>query len=318
MKAMSPSRLKGVIAAAATPLNPDLSIDAARLVVHCAGLLQRGCDGVNLLGTTGEATYFSVHQRLEAMQAIARSGLPLDRFMVGTGAAALEDAVSLTSAAYGLGFAGALLLPPFYYKAIDPDSLVTYVETVITRVARRDLRLYLYHFPQLTGVPYAIEAVTRLRTAHPEQVLGLKDSSGDIAFSAELARRLEGFDVFPSSEGALTKARQHGFAGCISATVNIAGPLAGAGWRAIDTAEGARLIDAANAIRTALSGVPLIAGIKWTLADMARDPAWNRLSPPLRSLSATEEQALRAALAPTRYTELAGHESAGQKLPKTA
>src|SRR5690606_39222590 len=116
-------RLSGVVAAAATPLNADFTIDTARLVEHCAWLLDGGgCHGINLLGTTGEATSFSVEQRLAAMTAIARSGLPLERFMVGTGAAALADAVGLTAAAMELGFAGALLLPPFYYKGIDDDG----------------------------------------------------------------------------------------------------------------------------------------------------------------------------------------------------
>src|SRR5262245_21103741 len=304
-EAKAMSRLHGVIAAAATPLAPDHSIDTERLVAHCRLLLQRGCDGINLLGTTGEATSFSVQQRLRAMQAVAGSGLPLGQFMVGTGAAALEDAVTLTAAAHDLGFAGALLLPPFYYKGIDPESLVAYVATVIQRLGRRDLRLYLYHFPQLTGVPYALEAVVRLRTAHPEQVLGLKDSSGDMAFSAELARRLDGFDVFPSSEAALEQAHEKRFAGCISATTNVTSPLAAAGWRARDAAERARLIGDATAIRTALAALPLIAAVKWALGDIDRDPGWNRLCPPLRPLGADETAKLRDALGRTPYASLA-------------
>jgi 4-hydroxy-tetrahydrodipicolinate synthase len=158
------TKLQGVIAAAATPLGPDLAIDLERLVAHCRWLLgEGGCDGINLLGTTGEATSFPVEARLAAMKAIARSGLPLDRFMVGTGAAALDDAVRLTAEAKSLGFAGALLLPPFYYKGIDADGLVAYVEAVIAKVGPAGLALYLYHFPQNSGVPYTIEVVTRLR-----------------------------------------------------------------------------------------------------------------------------------------------------------
>ena len=297
-------RLKGVIAAAATPLTLEHAIDTERLIAHCGRLLQRGCDGINLLGTTGEATSFSVQQRLQAMQAIARSGLPLARFMVGTGAAALEDAVALTTAAQDLGFAGALLLPPFYYKGIDADSLVGYVESVIKRVGRKDLRLYLYNFPQLTGVPYATEVVVRLHTAHPQHILGLKDSSGDMGFAAELARRVPDFDVFPSSEAALAKARENRFAGCISATTNITAPLAGAGWRAGDDVERTRLIDDATAIRNALAALPLIAAVKWALGDLEGDRSWNRLSPPLRPLSGAEGEKLRMALGQPRYPTL--------------
>ena len=303
METMDADRLRGVIAAAATPLASDHAIDLERLVAHCRRLLQRGCDGINLLGTTGEATSFSVAQRLQAMQAIAKSGLPLARFMVGTGAAALDDAVTLSAAAHDLGFAGALLLPPFYYKAIDADSLVAYVEAVIKRLDRKDLRLYLYNFPQLTGVPYVLDVVVRLHNAHPEQVLGLKDSSGDMAFAAELARRLPAFDVFPSSEAALAKAREHRFAGCISATTNVTGPLAGAAWRASDAAQRSRLVDDATAIRNALAAQPLIAAVKWALSDLGNEAGWNRLLPPLRPLSADEAGKLRSALAQTRYAD---------------
>ncbi|HYB10078.1 MAG TPA: dihydrodipicolinate synthase family protein, partial [Alphaproteobacteria bacterium] len=108
---MSKERMTGVIAAAATPLRDDYSIDLVKLVSHCEWLLKQGCDGINLLGTTGEATSFAVEERLAAMKAVAQGHLPLDRIMVGTGAAALGDAVRLTGAARELGFAGALLLP---------------------------------------------------------------------------------------------------------------------------------------------------------------------------------------------------------------
>ncbi len=148
------TKLSGVIAAAATPLAAGRDIDHDKLVAHCRRLLGSGCDGINLLGTTGEATSFSVEQRLAAMQAVATSGLPLARFMTGTGAANLADAVRLTSAARDWGFAGALLLPPFYYKNIDAGSVVDYVEAVIAGAGARGLRLYLYHFPQLSGVSY--------------------------------------------------------------------------------------------------------------------------------------------------------------------
>ena len=119
--------LHGVIAAAATPITSTWQIDNDHLIEHCRWLLgPGGCDGINLLGTTGEASSFSVAQRLGAMEAVAKAGLPLDRFMVGTGAAALGDTCMLTSAARDLDFAGALVIPPFYYKSIGQDGLQAY------------------------------------------------------------------------------------------------------------------------------------------------------------------------------------------------
>lgn len=298
-------RLSGVLAAAATPIRSDLSIDHDRLIAHCRWLLgPGGCHGVNLLGTTGEATSFSRQQRTAAMKAVAEAGLPLERMMVGTGAAALDDAVGLTAAARDLGFAGALLLPPFYYKGIDGDSLAAYVEALLGRAGTAGLRLYLYHIPQNTGVPYPVEIVARLRDRHPDTLVGLKDSAGDLAYSRELARRLPDFDVFPSSEGSLGEARQSGFAGCISATTNVNGPLARLAWQRPGTEEGGRAAARAVAVREALASMPLVAAVKWTLAEMKQDPAFEAVCPPLRSLAPNEKAGLARALAGTAYPSL--------------
>ena len=298
---MEKDRLRGIIAAAATPLNEDRSIDLPRLIDHCRRLLANGCDGINLLGTTGEATSFAREQRLQAMQAIAGSGLPRARFMVGTGAAALVDAAFLTAAARDLGFAGALLLPPFYYKNIDDGSVIEYVEAVMSRTGRNGLRLYLYHFPQNSAVPYSVAAVEQLHRTHPEHVLGLKDSSGDLGYAAALTKRMPDLDVFPSAEGALAKALEHHFAGCISATANITAPIAAEGWRALDSAAGRAAVEAATRIRAAFADLPLIAGVKWALGEIYRDETWRRLCPPLRELTAAEQQGLREKLAATDF-----------------
>jgi 4-hydroxy-tetrahydrodipicolinate synthase len=293
------TKLKGVIAAAATPLTDDLSIDLDRLVSHCRWLHgEGGCDGINLLGTTGEATSFSLGQRIEAMRAVANGGLPLDRFMVGTGAAALDDAVRLTAEARNLGFAGALLLPPFYYKGIDEDDLVAYVETLVRRVGANGLNLYLYHFPANSGVPYSADVVARLRDMMPETVKGLKDSSGDLDYSADLVRRLPGFDVFPSAEASLGRAAELGFAGCISATANVTGRFAQAYWSGEGAAKSQGLA-AAVEIRAAIARFPLVASVKAALGLLTGDSGWNRVMPPLSSLSSSQVEALRESLRST-------------------
>lgn len=298
-------RLRGVVAAAPTPLREDLTIDVDRLVAHCAWLLrQGGCDGVNLLGTTGEATSLSLDARIMAMRAVAAGGLPLDRIMVGTGAAAFEDAARLTAAARDLGYAGALLLPPFYYKNIDQESVLAYVQAVVARAGREGLRLYLYHFPQNSGVPYAIDTVVRLHELFPDTLIGLKDSSGDPAYARELALRIAGIDVLPGSEAGLAEAQRLGFAGCISATTNVTGPLVQSFWRSPERADGVRALAQAAAIRQALARHPFVASVKWALADLRGEPGWSRVLPPLRQLDGPEQRALSAALAATAYSDL--------------
>jgi len=305
--------LSGVIAAAATPVRADCSIDLDRLVEHCQWLLgDGGCDGVNLLGTTGEATSFSAEQRIEAMRAVAKAGLPLDRFMVGTGAAALDDACRLTAEAKALGFAGALLLPPFYYKGIDADGVVSYVETLIGKVGAEGLRLYLYHFPANSGVPYTPEIVSRLRNAHPDQVLGLKDSSGDLDYSAALARDLPGFAVFPSAEASLGRATECGFAGCISATANVTGPFAQIAWSGSDESAKKEALDAAVDIRAIVARFPLVASVKAALALLTGREEWARVMPPLTALTGKQRSELANALSTSalgKVATLAGKEA---------
>ncbi|MGO4834813.1 dihydrodipicolinate synthase family protein, partial [Rhizobiaceae sp. 2RAB30] len=264
-----------------------------------------GCDGINLLGTTGEATSFSVEQRFAAMRAIALSGLPLSRFMVGTGAAAFEDACRLTAEAKALGFAGALLLPPFYYKGIGADALVDYVTAVVDRVGRDGLPLYLYHFPGNSGVPYTPDAVARLRDRFPDTLKGLKDSTGDLDYSGGLARALPGFDVFPSAEAAIGRAAELGLAGCISATANVTGPFAQAAFTGKTQAEREAGLAEAVRIRAEIAKFPLVAAVKEALVLVLGDAAWRRLMPPLTPLAAGEGEALANALAKTALERFA-------------
>ena len=292
--------LAGIFAAAATPLKPDLSIDTARLARHCRWLLEEGgCDGVNLLGTTGEATSFSVEQRLDAMRAVAEAGLPMERFMVGTGASALADSVRLTSGARELGFAGALLLPPFYYKNIDDESLYAYAGRVVEQAGGGRMGLYLYHIPQIAIVGYPHAVIERLAAHFPGAIAGVKDSSGDFEHSLELARRFPSLAIFPGSEGFLARAPEAGFAGCISATTNVNGAFVSRGWGARETDAGRASLNAAGAIRDAISKYPLVPAVKWVLSEMQGDPEWRRTHPPLRGLTEAEWSALRAALGQT-------------------
>src|ERR687897_2565488 len=138
-------------------------------------------------GTTGEATSFSLEERKRVMEAYKSAGLPLDRMMVGTGAAAVADAVALTRYAAELGFAGALVLPPFYYKGVPDDGLVAYVESIVQSTAQKPIPIYLYHFPQQSGLHWHVKLLRRLLDQFGQRIVGLKDSSGDMAYAREAA-----------------------------------------------------------------------------------------------------------------------------------
>src|SRR6185436_10117062 len=281
---MPNSKLRGVIAAVATPVNEDGSPDIARATKLARYLIDNGCDGLNVLGTTGEATSFSLEERKRVMDAYKAAGLPLDRMMVGTGAAAVADAVTLTRHAADVGFAGALVLPPFYYKGVPDDGLVAYIDTIVKATAQRPVPIYLYHYPQQSGLHWHVALVKRLLDTFGSRIVGLKDSSGDMNYAREAAAISKEFDVFPSTEAVLLDARAGAFAGCISATANLNADLCQLAWSKGDKAA----LDRAVTIRKLFDGKPLVSGVKALLAHIHGDPALARMKPPLAPFGAAD------------------------------
>ena len=283
-------RLTGVIAAVATAVDENGAPDAARSTKLARFLLDTGCDGLNVLGTTGEATSFSLEQRKAVMSAYKAAGLPLDRLMVGAGAAATADAVALTRHAAELGFAAALILPPFYYKGVPDDGLAAYIATIVKATSEKPLPIYLYHFPSQSGLPWHVKLIARLLEAHKGRIVGCKDSSGDMNYAREAAGISKEFDVFPSTEACLIEARTGIFAGCISATANLNADLCQQAWASGDQAA----FDKAVAIRKLFDGKPLVSGVKSTLAHIHKDASWARVAPPLAPFTAADKASANA------------------------
>lgn len=305
---MSPI-LNGVIPAVPTPLGADGQPDTAKLVAFIGDLFNAGCQGVNLLGTTGEATSFDRATRLQVMQAVAEAGLA-HRMMVGTGAAALADAVALTKAADAMGFAGALLLPPFYYTGVDDRALAQYVEKLAEMADAQTSRLYLYNIPQFTGLRYSLEVLEQLTRSLGGLLAGIKDSSGDLPYAEAVATNFSQLAVFPSDEATLKDGVRKKFAGCISASVNVFPRLACATYQSgIDTP--ADVYSAMVDIRKALTSVPLVPAVKAALAWRRKDESWTTMKLPLVPLSSAQLTQLHNGLA---AAQPAGHDSGEDRL----
>jgi len=227
---------------------------------------------------------------MAVMSAYKAEKMPLERLMVGTGAAAVADAVALTRHAAELGFAGALVLPPFYYKNVPDDGLVAYIDAIVEATAAKPIPIYLYHFPAQSGLPWHVALVRRLLERHASRIVGLKDSSGDMAYARSAAAISPDFAVFPSTEAVLIEARGGAFAGCISATANCNADLCARAWREGDEAA----LDAAVSIRKLFDGKPLVSGVKALLAHIHSDPQLARVKPPLAGLSAADRTAVVA------------------------
>ena len=275
--------LRGVIAAVPTPFTSDLQPDTGRFVALAKWLLDNGCDALNVCGTTGEATSMSVAQR-KALMSAAANALPRERLMVGTGAASIADTIELTLHAGQLGFAGALLLPPFYYKNIPDEGVIGYFDLIAQMTSAHPCPMYLYHFPALAGIPFHPALVEQLRARLGHRLRGIKDSSGDMAYAREIAAQSKAFDVFPSSEAALMEARDGIFAGCISATANLSSHLCAAAYHRGDSAA----LAIASAVRQRVVSGPLIPGIKAAVAATMNDPSYAAMLPPQMTLSKKE------------------------------
>ena len=294
---------RGVWSPVLIPMQPDLSIDSKRFVDHARWLLAQGCHGLALFGTTSEANSFSVAERKALVEEVIEAGVPPESLMVGTGCCALTDSVELTRHAVDAGCRRVLMLPPFYYKGMSDEGLFASFAEVIERVGNSDLRVFLYHFPRLSGVPVTEGLIELLVDAFPAVVAGVKDSSGDWSNTRMMLERFPRLAVFPGSEVFLLAGLRAGGAGCITATSNVNA----AGARAVFDAWSAGRDDAdarqaaATAVRRAIDRHPGIPAQKYLIAHHRNDPAWRTVRPPMVALSDDAGDDLLDALADTEF-----------------
>src|SRR5579872_3373816 len=278
------STLRGVWPAALTPFDHRLAVDVPRLVRHCRALLQAGCRGISLFGTTGEGTALSAEERMAGLEAVITAGIPADRLIPAVGCCDVPTTVALSAHAARQGAAGVLALPPFYPKDLREEGLYRHFASVIEQLGAmpglRVPRLCLYNFPFHTGVTLSPALVRRLADAFPGVVAAIKDSSADWSLSSAYLDALPDLDVFVGDENSIFRALGKSGAGTISGMANIMaptlialveGPQANAG--EIDTF-------VHKAIQ-AMDGHPFIATIKAAIAAYSGDNAWLRVRPPL-------------------------------------
>ena len=292
-------QLTGVFAAALTPMDDGLNVDHGAFAAHCRRLLDAGCHGLGVFGTTGEANSLSADERMAALEALVGSGIPGERLLPGTGSCALTEAVRLSRAALEVDAPGVLVLPPFYYKGVSDDGLFRFFAELIERVADPRLRVYLYHFPQMTGVGISLPLIERLLEAYPGVIVGTKDSAGEWERIETLCREFPGFRVFAGTERFLLDTLRHGGAGCISATVNVTSREARQVHDAHEAGredEAAALQESLTELRNTIEGYPQIPALKSTMGHLTGKGVWGYLRPPLTSLDEGQAEELMARL----------------------
>ncbi len=292
---------RGVFSAALTPLDAELAPDHARFVAHCRHLLDEGCDGIALLGTTGEANSFSVAERTALLEAVVAAGIAPQRLLPGTGVAALSETIALTRHALSVGVDTVVMLPPFYYKGVSDDGIYASYSEIVQRIGDDRLKVVLYHIPQMSAQPISHALIERLRAAYPATFVGIKDSSGDFANMTAMVDRFPGFSVLVGADPLLLPLLRKGGAGCITATSNLVARDLAYVYKHFRDSDDDAALQAAQArivkARELVSRFPQMASLKTLVAERTGHAGWQRLRPPLESLPSAQAKELLATAA---------------------
>lgn len=290
--------LKGVICASITPIAADLSIDVARLKAHVDRLLADGCSFVSTLGTTGEGASFSTREKVAALRGLKEAGADMARQVPGVMTPTLDDAAEMVVAIAELGCRGALVLPPFYYGASE-DGIAGWFDALIERTrSRTKIDLLLYNIPQLSRIRFTPSLITKIAANHGSRIVGVKDSTGDVANGVMLARTFTDLRIFTGDDRVLPELLANGGAGMIGGMPNVfARDLVGL----YNDRTSADLLDKQTQRILAVDAHGSLVALKGALAAYLGDDNYARVLPPLRELDADGRGKLLASFAQSGF-----------------
>ena len=284
-----------LVVAITTPITQEFRPDINRLAERSRMLLAQGCDGVTVFGTTGEGAEFSVADRIAALEGVIAFGIEPNRIIVSVGALAIPDVVKLAIHAVESGVSGVLLMPPCVYRnGITEDGTFRFYANVIESVAQSDWQLFLYHFPDICGVPITPQIVRRLEERYSGIIAGVKDSGGDIDYTQDLIRRFSHLSIFTGSENHLPEVLATGARGTICGLANVMPRLMRAMMDMPTAFDRRAVLPHLNSGDAILSRRPFIASTKAVVAKIMEDGEWCRVLPPMSELPALEKQRMVA------------------------
>ncbi len=211
------SKINGVYAASISILNDDLSLNVARTITHCEKIIKEGCHGVAIFGSTGQSQLISVSEKIKFLSELSKNEY-CKKFIVGTGFNSLIETINFVKIATSLEIKKFLIMPPAFYKYGHEDVVNFYTKLV---EAVPDCEIVLYNFQKLCGYQFNIGTIKKLVKKFPKQIIGIKDSTGNIF--EELT--LDNFSILPGSESHLLKGLELGCSGIITATCNVTAKL---------------------------------------------------------------------------------------------
>ena len=246
-----------------------------------------------IFGTNSEANSLSVDEKIFLLDKVIDYGIDPGKLMPGTGCCSMTDTINLTKHAVKVGCAGVLMLPPFYYKAVDDDGLFKYFSNIIESVNDERLRIYLYHIPPIAMVGISLKLIEALLKKFPNTIAGIKDSSGDWNNTQQmLDEKWDDFGIFAGSESFLLKTMQQGGAGCISATANVNPRNIYNVYKNWQKSNASYMQEEIDRVRSIVQKYPLIPALKSIVSHFHEDSEWNILRPPLKELHPNESKKL--------------------------
>ena len=211
------TKISGIYAATMSVLNTDLSLNVEKTIAHAEKLIDQGCHGTAIFGSTGQSQLISISEKIDLLNQLSRSKYK-DKHLIGTGLNSLSETINFMIIANSLNFKKFLIMPPAYYKYGDKEVIEFY-----TRIIKSvpECEIILYNFEKLCGYKFSIDCVTELVKKFPKQIVGVKDSSYNLFENL----KIKNFSIFPGSELKLLKGLQFGCAGIITATCNVTAEL---------------------------------------------------------------------------------------------
>ena len=211
------NKINGIYAASMSLFNNDLSLNVEKTIIHAEKIIDDGCHGVAIFGSTGQAQLISISEKISLLNELSKSKYK-DKYLIGTGLNSLNETIKLMGVASSLGFNNFLIMPPAYYKYGDKEVIDFYSRVV---KAIPDSRIILYNFEKLCGYKFSVKCVEELVEKFPKQIVGVKDSS----YNLYETLKIDNFSVLPGSELKLLKGLELGCAGIITATCNVTAGL---------------------------------------------------------------------------------------------
>ena len=278
--------IKGIYAASVSIFNKDLSLDVDSTIKHAEKLIQDGCHGVVIFGSTGQAQLISSIEKKKLIEKLSNNKLR-NHFMIGTGDNALNENIELMKHSLSNGIDQFLLMPPAYYKYGD-DGAYSFYENVIQKVP--ESKIILYNFEKLSGYAFSIKIVEKLVKNFPKQIVGIKDST----YNLYEVIKIPNFSIFPGSETKLLKGLELGNSGIISAICNVTAPLARKVYDDFNNKKTQTFNKKLCEVRKIFDNYNLISGLHSFMS--VENEKYQRILPPLSLLSETQQKEMMSKL----------------------